>query len=359
VTLFKKSSKQAVVGGVPDAGSWAVPPDPGAELVDLDGGATEPYAIRPVRPVAQLAARVGLWTAVAFGCVGGLVGLVGPAPEPAAPVVEQGGDEALVPAPVAGVAELVVAEWLTVTSADVERLDGLFVETPSLVGSTRGDLAVQQVTTVAGRQLNERYWSVTVAADVVETPEPEGTADEDDDAGAGVPSDEVEPAESTWFVQVGIVGDVSGGLAALTTPSVMPTVPDVSTDWRPSGGRAVRPTEGDPAATTVAGFLDALLANGGDPARYIAPGRTVEAADPAPFTELELAEITVEQLAEGESRVLANVLGTTPGGTDLHFSYELILVERDGRLEVSRFSGAPTVLVAPAEDASSTDEPAS
>jgi hypothetical protein len=198
-----------------------------------------------------------------------------------------------------------------------------------------------------------------VAADVVETPAPEGTADGDDAADAGASPDEVEPVESTWFVQVGIVGDVSGGLAALTTPSVMPTIPEVSTDWRPSGGRAVRPSEGDPVATTVAGFLDALLANGGDPARYIAPGRTVEAADPAPFTELELVEITVEQLADGESRVLANVLGTTPGGTGLHFSYELILVERDGRLEVSRFSGAPTVLVAPAEDASSSDEPAS
>jgi len=361
VTLFRKSSEQADVGGAPATGTWAsAPRDPGTELLDLDGLPTDRYAVRPVRPVAQLAARVGLWTAVGFGCLGGVVGLVGPAPEEAAPVADQGLDEALVPAPVAGIAELVVAEWLTVTSTDVERLDGLFVERPSLVTTTRGDLAVEQVTTVAGRRQDEGYWSVTVAAEVVETPETE-VPPEGEDAGVPDPTgDEPEPVQSTWFVQVGIVGDVSGGLAALTTPSVMPSLPEVSTDWKPSAGRAMSPSTGDPVATTVEGFLDALLANGGDPGRYIAPGRTVSAADPAPFTDLELVEITVDDLGNGESRVLARILGTTPGGTGLHFSYELILVERDGRWEVGRYSGAPTLLVAPAEEpTTSTDEPAS
>ena len=347
---------------------WGAPTDdPAAELVEIDGGLSDPYPVRPVRPLAQLAARIGLWTAVGFGCLGGLVGLVGPPPDEAEPAVDRSTDEALVPAPVAGVAELVVTEWLTATTTDDEVLEELFVEAPSRVGTTRGDLAVEKVTTVGGKRRTDSYWSVTVAADVVETVPAAGDGGAvagggDGGGGAAGEDDEAEgePVASTWYIQVGIVGDVDGGLAALTTPAIMPSLPEVSTGWRPSTERAARPSEGDPLGTTVAGFLDALLAGGGDPSRYVAPGRIVSAAQPALFAELELVDMSVDQLADGETRVLARTLGTTPGGTGLHFSHEIRLVERDGRWEVVGFSGSPTLLVSPPEEAPApAEDPAS
>lgn len=321
-----RSAKQPSAVGAPWAGA-------DAELVALDLP-PERYGVRPVRPVVQLAARVGLWTAVGFGCLGGVVGLVRPPTQNVQAIVEQSGEGATVPAPVAGTAELIVQEWLTATDGDAERLAHLFVRPPSLVSAASGDLTVGRVVTVAGEHRDEGYWAVTVAADVAETVEV------DPATGEG------ETAESIWYVELAIVGDVAGGLAALTTPAVVPAPPEAETDWRPSTHRPT--TAGDePLATTVEGFLGALLAGGGDPSRYLAPGLEVTAISPAPFETVELLEMAVDDLGTGELRALATVAATTPGGTSTHLSYEIVLVERSDRWEISRFAGAPTILVAP------------
>lgn len=335
---MRRSDKRRDPGGeVPDAR-----PDPEPATVEVVDPATHfprAYAATPVRPVAQLAARAGLWGAVGIGVAGGLVGLLRPPVQQVEAVVQEPDDAAFVPAPVAGMAELVVQEWLTVPFGreDDDTIDELFVDPPDSSGAADGDLTVERVVTVSGEARHEGYWAVTVAADVVETRELPDDGDDD-------PSNDFETLGGTWFVEVAIVGDVDGRLAALTTPSVLPAPPDVATGWRPSADRP-RPADDGPLSTTVEGFLLALLAGDGDPSRYLAPGGEVEAVSPAPFDDVRLVEMSADELDGGRTRVLATVVATTPGGTTTELSYEILLEEWADRWEIVQFSGAPTLLV--------------
>lgn len=340
------------VRGNSNGATAAPPPPPPPALVDPSlGEASEHYLSRPVRPVAQLGARVGLWSAVVLGCLGGLVGLAGPSDDVAPRVAGRSADDSFVPAPVAGMAETAVEAWLApamlrdpqVAEADGESegetnedvLGDLFIERPSTSQIDAERLSVRDVLTVAGRRLDEGYWTVTVAAEVVET------------------IDDVAQPASTWYVEVGIVGDPEGGLAALTTPAVVPAPPGVVTNLRPSSPLPGPPEDGDPVAATVEGFLDALLAGDGDPARYLAPRVTMEAASPAPFVDLELLEMAVEEVnergQEGDIRVWATVRATTAGESSQMLAYELVVIERVDRWEILELSGARTVEVSEEE----------
>ncbi len=322
---------------------WApptVPPNLDVEVLPEFDDA--PYHVRRARPWVQRLARTGLWTAVAFGCVGGVTAIVA-RPEAAAPQAappDPAGE--LVPAPVAGVAELAVEAWLTAGSDPDGVLDDLFVETPP-TRSGEGVPTVRRVTTVAGEEQADGYWAVTVAVDVEEEPQ----LDEEGEPGS---NGQPEPLLATWYVEIGIVGDDAGGLAALTTPSLLPGLPAVDEGWRSSVSGSARLGTDDPISTTVDGFLRALLAGGGDPSRYLSPGYSIVSADPAPFLGLEVSEVTADELDDGRTRVLATADGITPGGFTMSVTYEVMLVPASGRWEVVQFSGAPE-LVARAEPA--------
>lgn len=345
VRLTRRPDKRRETGERPPE-SWPEP-DPLIPEVEVLGGDVREtaYRVTPVRPLSQRAARIALWGAVGIGAVGGVLGVLRPPVQQVEAVVEQSDDDATVPAPVAGMAELVVQEWLTVDAdegdTDDDLLDRLFVEPIDGAGSSRGDLVVDRVTTVSGQARHDGYWAVTVAADVVETVPVPGGED-----------GEVEQRPSTWFVEVAIVGDAGGGLAALTAPAVVPAPPEVTTGWKPSAERP-RSADDGPLSTTVQGFLDALLAGGGDPSRYMAPGREVSAVSPSPFELVELVELSADELPDGTTRVLAEVVATTPGGTTTGLTYEIVLEEWADRWEVAQFAGAPTLLVGepPADDA--------
>jgi hypothetical protein len=308
----------------------AWPSDPGFPEFDLD----ERYVARPVRPLAQLATRVVLWAALGGGFVGGLFGLLRSASEDTQPIRQPTAEEEIVPGPVAGVAELVVAEWLTATSDDdQETLDALFVDSPDVGTGADTGLQVDRTTAVAGRRIEDGYWSVTVAADVTETVPPE--------------SDDEEPTveRATWYVQVAIVGDAGSRLAALTTPAVVPAPPGPTSDWMVSDRRAREPDEDDPVTTMASGFLGALLAGDGDPARYTAPGVDVATMAPSPFAEVEITGMAADDLGNGQTRVLAHVRATTRGGASRELSYELIAQPRGDRWEIAQFSGVPTLVL--------------
>ncbi|MDD9350607.1 conjugal transfer protein, partial [Mumia sp.] len=351
--LTRNPDKRREAGRGPTEG-W---PDPGTsppEVELLGGGDTvlsTAYGVSPVRPLAQLAARVGLWGAVGIGVVGGLVGILRPPVQQVEAVAEQSDDDTVVPAPVAGVAELVVQEWLTVDDdREDEVIEALFVEPPDALGASQGNLAVGRVTTVSGEARHEGYWAVTVAAEVTESiPLPEG---EPGDAGDGL-----EHVGTTWFVEVAIVGDTDGRLAALTTPAIVPPPPEVVTGWYASTDRP-RPAEEGPLTTAVEGFLGALLAGGGDPSRYLAPGGELSAVSPVPFVEVRLVQMSADDLGDGRTRVLAEIDATTRGGTTTRLTYEIVLEEWADRWEITQFSGAPTLLVGepPPEDADDADD---
>ncbi len=362
MTQLSDSRNDATGGGDPRADVWPPPPssppppqsrlssqpqspprptfDSGTDpdAVELAGPVSERYAVRAVRPGAQLAARIGLWTAVVLGCLGGIVGMVRPAAEPVEPVVERSVEGAAVPAPVAGVAELAVGEWLTATDEDEASLDALYVESVSTRGVDTERLSVGRLTTVAGRQIDDGYWAVTVAADVVEV------AGSDAAAAAGEP-----PASTTttWFVEVAVVGEVDGSLSALTTPAVLPAPPAVADDWRRSGPSARTPDAEDPVVSTVQGFLAALLTGEGDPSRYLAPGETIAAADPVPFAELVVVQMAITDIDDTRARAWTQVQVTTPGGSRHVVAYEVVVVQRVDRWEVVEVSGVPTEVDAP------------
>ena len=338
-------------GRRPDRAPEPSPPDGGAEL--LAGPISilpERYESHPARPFAAIAIRVALWGAVALGCLGGIVGLLRPPAKAPAPTVAASSDPGAVPAPVGGMAELVVREWLTATPDKEDELVPLFVERPVLDGLSAGDLSVGRVTTIAGRVLQEDYWAVTVEAEVTETVP---VVDENDPAAGEVPGAEqaTERRTSTWYLEVPIVGNPESGLLALTRPSVLPGPPTPSTGWQASVNDPVQPSADDPTLETVEGFLDALLAGNGDPGRYVAPRVEVTAASPPPFADTEVVDLAIDELKEGEFRVLAEIKATTPGGARQMFSYELVVVERVDRLEITQFSGAPTMVAGTAQPA--------
>jgi hypothetical protein len=314
-------------------------PPPQWEAVDeIDVADERPYASVPVRPLLQLAVRTGLWFAVGVGFVGGVAGLVGRSDTPSAGVVGEPTASESVPAAVAGTAEVAVTAWLTAASGDEERLAALFITPPSVASSDTDRLSVERATTVAGQRLGDGYWTVTVAVDVVEVPLPSIEDETDVDLAA-----EAAPPAVTWYVELGVVGDPEVGLAAMTTPAVMPGAPPLPEGWRVEGRSAGRPDAGDPVVAMVDGFLSALLTGSGDPSRYLAPGVEVPVSAPAPFADITIDEIGVAQLDEPAEAIQVWLSVTTPGGSRQSAFYEIEAAERDDRWEVLSVSGAPTV----------------
>lgn len=285
----------------------------------------EHYVARPVRPIAQIATRVALWSAVMLGALGGITSMVTVAGGEEAPPEPEVDESIGVPAPVAGVAELAVERWLTASEDTASELDHLFVEMPELENAETEAIEVIDVKSVAGLRLEEGYWSVTVAARVVEI------------------VGDVPPPPTTWFVEIGIVGDVEEGLAALTTPAVVPPPMLVDPPWKTSAGNVETPDADDRIASTVEGFLNALLAGKSDPGRYLAPRVDIPAVDPAPFVSVELQALSVEEIDEDEIRiwVLAEL---TTAADSVHVSgYEIKARRRIDRWEILSIWGAPAV----------------
>jgi hypothetical protein len=156
-----------------------------------------------------------------------------------------------------------------------------------------------------------------------------------------------------------MVGNPETGLMALNTPAVLPTAPQATTGWKPSASAPSEPEAEDPTAETVEGFLNALLAGDGTPERYVAPRVVVTAANPPLFANIEVIDQAIDEMATGEYRVLARVMATTPGGSRQALTYELIVVERVDRLEITQFAGAPTLVAGtpepPAEEGAEPD----
>jgi hypothetical protein len=314
----------------------------------LERVASQQYRAEPVRPWMLIASRVALWGAVALGAFGGVVGCLGNGEGQAEAPTTAPPDPAIVPAQVSSVAELVVREWLTATETDDERLVGLFVEPPQL---PRGlaPREVQQVRTVAGQLVQPRYWSVTVAAEMsveVEVDATEETVTTDPVTGEEITTTE---EELTWFVEVGIVGDPTRALAALRTPAIMPGPPAVDEGWSYTAEPWVVPQQGDDLAPTVEGFLAALLADEGDPGRYLAPGVEIPAADPPPLAEVFVEEVSADEQEDGLWRVQVRATGVTAAEEEQPLAYELVVRWRGDRYEVVELWGASTLTGLPPE----------
>lgn len=242
-------------------------------------------------------------------------------PAPAAATVDTSGQ--------AGAQELavrVVVTWLTATRGQEDLLTPLVagpVTLPATPFQVR-DPVVADVTHTRGG-----VWSVTVAATVTD--------------GAGV------TARRYYLVPVAVH---DGSAQALTGPT-------------PVAGRALGgapatdyPQHLDPAgpvAQSVAGFLTAYTAGGGDPARYTSPGVVLPAIVPAPYTAVSLRSVDARQeLADqatpgdgDQVQVLVAAQGQVTPTQEVSLTYALTLHARGGRWEVAAIDPAPVTGTGP------------
>ena len=293
---------------------------------DGRGADTDPQRTMAVRPHAQLAARVGLWALVALGALGGLVGLLRPS-TPAVEPSDAGGSSDVTPPEVAGFGELAVITWVQAEGDGAEEaLDPLYVIDPASDSGSAGKRRVNgDATAVATREVSDEYWAVTVAAPVDEY------------------TDGAWHSVGTWYLEVG-VARTDDGLVAISEPAIVPAPTEPESAPEPAGdGLGVPSQDDEDMATTVDGFLNALMAGNGDVSRYLAPGVEILPVTPPPFAEVRLQRWDVEDAGEGAVRVRLAAKATSAGGVPRTVSYELGLAERAGRWEVTSLSGAPTI----------------
>lgn len=315
---------------------WQPPPDADNGYLYGDGYDEDQlparYVARPVRPIAQLAARVALWGAVAVGALGGVLGYLRSGQTPEATDTGTVDEQAGVPAPVAGMAEVAVREWLTASTENRDRLNELFLQPPPLDESDTSRIQVLRATAIAGSRLNtEGYWTVTVAADVVESAGDEGPGS----------------LPTTWYVEIGITGTTGGGLAAVTVPAIVPPPVLSEAAFAPHAPSPGPPSSNDPIASRVEEFLNALLAGNGNPDDHMADGLHIRAVTPAPFANVELVELSEQEITEGKSkgdvRVWAIVQLSTNGGSVYEAGYELKVRKEIDRWRIVAVYGAPKV----------------
>ncbi|TRV81760.1 conjugal transfer protein [Streptomyces sp. 130] len=277
-----------------------------------------------------------------------------------------------------GFAELYVAAYLAAGEGTEDDLLPYYSE-PVTLANEPGSRTASDVVTVAARQAEEGYWSVTVAArvsakdkagkmrdrgmhyyrvgvQVSGTPDAGGTIAPSpaapDPAPSAVRSSPAAPASPTP------TGSASApaprGPATLYAATSLPAEVNAPASAQHGGlvyGTGRGPSSEDPVSDTVSRFLAAYLTGQGELNRYVSPGLQVTAISPAPYESTLVtgvrddapqdADDTVPQ--DGTQRhVLVSVSATT-GGQDYLLSYALTLTTRDGRWEVASFDPAPVL----------------
>lgn len=341
----------------PPVGVQTLLANPGASRGQQTGrGSAETWTGGP--RLATRAATVGLWAAVGAGPAALLVAmamLLAPAPTSAPPAAAEAAPvESEHQQAVGEFAQRLVVDWLQTPRGEERRLDAYGL--PSV--SSRQPTAPQQAMNPAvtsSSEVEPGFWSVTVGVTVIDPVVP------DDDAAAGEQREEPVDSGQRRYFQVAVEYS-NGQLAAQALPAPVPSPPVVASS-RP--GYRDRATSGDPVFETVDGFLSALLAGAGDIDRYLAPGTVIDPVSPAPFAQVELTEVRVDDTrgtdnpADGDQlHALATATGHLAADQQLTVQYPLTMVARAGRWEITEI--APTLRGAtrsPPETTPSTESP--
>lgn len=285
----------------------------------------------------------------AWGALLALALLAGPAalawtllrPEPAPVAVASGSASTAESAAATERAVELVETWLRADSNDQQLIASLTnapVGTLPQEGLTIRDSSVAQV-----EQAEDDVWSVTVGVDVAE-PAPGSTPPPADAKGEQA---EVSLVWVRRYFQVPVLVQrtdtkYSGpdlAVTALALPSPVPgpgaaaDAPDL--DY----SETISPTSA--AGQSATGFLAAMIAGDGEITRYLAPGTSVSAITPAPYSAVAVTGIkgsheVTEDPADGDgTHALVTAELTRLDGNKTTAQYVLTLVARDGRWEVA------------------------
>lgn len=257
------------------------------------------------------AASAGLWALVSLAAVGGVTALLrpsAPAPSPLSAAPAESVSDAWAAASFGE--RFVVAYLVAGPESDVD-LSAFMAETPDLP-ATRPPVPLDgPVVAVGVEQIDAGYWAVTVAA--------------------GKPG-----AERFW--RVGVVrADGRMVATALPTPVAGPArgeLPERLVE------QSEAPPVGDPAVDAFAGWVAAYACGQGDATRYLAPGVSLPAVSPPLCSEARLEDWGSVIDAKGRRHVVAEVV-LDPGPDAQRVSFAAVLVEREGRWEITELLPAP------------------
>ena len=239
-------------------------------------------------------------------------------------VVDTAGEQATA----SELARQLVTAWLTLPRGEEDQLRA-FVDTADLT-LPETPWTVDDVTVAGLSTSGSGRWSVTVGATVTDQ----------------------DGATSRAYYAVPIqVDPSSGSVAALTLPAPMPTPPP---SRLPALAYPYTANPVDDLATTVGDFLTAMLTGAGDVTRYLTPGATVTALDPAPYASVTVSQVWLDEdptdlTPEQDAPVRALVTATAATAADqaLVVQYALQIRPREGRWEIAALDPIPALADTP------------
>lgn len=258
-------------------------------------------------------ASAALWLLVGLSALGGVVGLIQPAPG-AVREEARAGSSALTVSEAwaaAGFGVRAVAAYLS--ADDGGGGDAGFA---AFQGNGTADAAppvggVPPVAVVAVERAGEDYWAVTVAARV-----------------AG--------GEELWRIGV---ANSRGRLVATGLPTPV-AAPPVGDEPEPAVAASESPPADDPVVETVTGWIEAYACGQGDVSRWLAPGVRLAGVTPPLCSGVRLDRWGTQ--SRGDDRlVVVTEAALDRGASERPVTFALALAQRDGRWEVAELLPAP------------------
>ncbi|MFE6904274.1 conjugal transfer protein [Streptomyces sp. NPDC057717] len=249
-----------------------------------------------------------------------------------------------------GFAEMYVAAFLRAGEGSQGELAAFYPRAEDLeLGGKPDAVQVGQIATVRVTEVAPgRYWSVTVAARVLE-PAAKNTADS---------TASERPLIRMRFFQVPVEADRDGGpLAALALPAEISAPTGSAPKAELAYGTSLPAQASDPAVDTLSAFFAAYLSGSGELGRYVSPGTHLSPVRPASYRSATITQVAVEaafQDSDGDGRIgapagrerlrlVVDIKAARPDGIARPLSYALTLAGRDGRWEVAALDPTPKV----------------
>ncbi|MGW2890623.1 conjugal transfer protein [Streptomyces griseoruber] len=293
--------------------------------------ASESEAAAPMAAGARLEAmrrrvrlsRLAVWTVIAAGPIALCVAVASTPTtvEAATPATPAAVRTAAVAADPGGYAQLFVSAWLRSSADDATTAQARLaqalapdVELPDPDPAAGAQSTPQSVTAVRSAQRTGGAWSVTVAAQYAD-------------------------GRVRYYAVPVAVGGAGASFAVTGAPGVVAGPARAEAAKSPYG---VSVPEGD-LSSAVGEFFAAYLTGAGEVGRYLAPGVTLSAVSPAPYTAVSVQQVlAVEEVAAAgqvpadgtKVRVLVRVEARDADGR-WPLAYELALKARSGRWEVA------------------------
>lgn len=262
-----------------------------------------------------------LWLLVAAGPVlGGAAWLKASSPPPPT-VPEHGTDERTGVLGARAVGELAVAEFLAAGGSDAGSSVGGWVGG----GGGSWDWYCSRTVAVDARAAGDGSFVVVVAAEVVGR----------DRRGPGV---DVWVSLGAWFFEVEVTAtDVGWSVSGIPALVNGPTIQSSPPRSNATAGALDRPVE-----RAVVGFLTALLTGEGDVSRWVAPESEIAGLSRPFFEFVEL--VSASAVTSGGGVVVRAVVSAVDAaGRLMLLEYSLVLVNREGRWEVSELRPGATL----------------